>query len=117
MLDERRTLGVPTPLVDLTVDPIPGRFEASPVGRQPTGGGHPQRALDRNPALQSRVGELLASAAGLPDPLVRLIPVLADPVDDVGEVVPRRASSRKPLIPGPSSASSRLAPSRTSKES
>ena len=47
------------------------------------------RALDCDPGHQARVDEVLLPAADLPDPLVGLIPVVTDPLDDVTEVGPR----------------------------
>ena len=69
VLHERLALGVPAVAHDLVVDLVP-------VGCQPRRGRpgrprsrrHPDRALDRHPAHQPRVGELLAAAADLPDP-------------------------------------------------
>ena len=39
-------------------------------------------AVQRDPGLEPAVGEVLPAAAGLPDALVGLVPVLAQPVDD-----------------------------------
>src|SRR3989454_3520136 len=44
--------------------------------------------VDRHPAHHPRVEELLPSAAHLPDALVRLAPVGADPVDQPDDVRP-----------------------------
>src|SRR4029453_4726084 len=41
------------------------------------------RAIDRYPRHQPTVGEVLAASAGLPDALLRPVPVLAEPVDHI----------------------------------
>jgi hypothetical protein len=74
VLDECLPARVPAAVVNLAVDLIAGAFEAGSVAGQAAWCGHPQRALYGDPRLQPRVGELLAPAAGLPDPLVGLIP-------------------------------------------
>ena len=88
VLDERAALGVPAALHDLAVDRVAGAAPAWAVGGESALVGDPEGAFDRDPAHQPGVGEVLAAAAGLPDALVGLVPVLADPVDDPGEVLP-----------------------------
>ena len=44
--------------------------------------GQPNRPVKRDPALEPAVGEVLTAAAGFPDALIWLVPVVAEPVDD-----------------------------------
>src|SRR5262249_7186672 len=53
------------------------------VRRTATSFGEPDRAVEGDPALHPAVGEVLATAAGFPDALIGLVPVVAQPVDHV----------------------------------
>ncbi len=57
--------------------------------------GEPNRAVEGDPALEPAVGEVLAAAASLPDALVGLIPVVADPVDHPGHRLPAGMRGRE----------------------
>ena len=82
MLDERSPALVPSSSDDLPVDLVAGSHPADDVAGQAALTCDPYSALERYPAHQPRVGEVLAPAAGLPDALVGLIPVLGQPLDD-----------------------------------
>ena len=85
VLGERADLGVPAALHDLVVDGVAFGHPAGEVGGPAALGRQPDRAVQRDPGLEPAVGEVLLAAAGLPDPLVGLVPVLAQPVDDAGQ--------------------------------
>src|SRR5262249_39586477 len=85
---ERADLLVPAAVHDLVVDPVPLGDPPGDVGRASAALGQPDRAVERDPALEAAIGEVLAAAAGLPDSLVGPIPVVADPVDDPGQRPP-----------------------------
>jgi hypothetical protein len=89
VLHERSPPLAPAALHDLVVDLVAVPHPADEIGRQPPLAGHAHGALDRHPRHQPRVREVLAAAARLPDALVRLVPVLADPLDDPAQVLPR----------------------------
>ena len=52
------------------------------VGRDADG------AVERDPAHEPRVGEVLSTAADFPDALVGLMPVVAEPVEVAGDLLP-----------------------------
>src|SRR2546430_15307099 len=70
----RQTSG--TPQVDLVAFAHPPAQVCWP----PVPAGQPDRPVQGDPALEPAIGEVLA-AAGFPDALVRLVPVLAHPVE------------------------------------
>ena len=88
MLGERADLLVPAPREHLVVHGValgsPAGHVAGPAAR----GRHPDRAVERDPGLYPSVQEVLATAPRLPDPLVGLIPVLAQPVDEARDLEP-----------------------------
>src|SRR5205823_12895854 len=49
---------------------------------------HPDRPLHRDPGHEPRVGEALPTAPRLPEALVGLVPGLANPLDDLSELLP-----------------------------
>ncbi len=67
------------------------------VGRagQATLPGYPACPLEGHPGHQRRVGEALPAAAGLPDALVGLLPVLGEPVQLAGERLPQLEGDRR----------------------
>jgi hypothetical protein len=85
VLGERPAFPVPTVVHDLGVDPVALGDPAAEVGGA---AGEADHAVKRHPALKAAVGEVLAAAAGLPDALIGLVPVLADPVGELGELRP-----------------------------
>jgi len=88
VLGERADLGVPAVLHDLAVDPVPLGGPPDQVAGPAVARGQPDGPVQGHPDLGPAVGEVLAAAAGLPDPLVRLVPVLAQPVDDLRHRLP-----------------------------
>src|SRR5262245_34677558 len=53
------------------------------------------------PAHQPPVGEVLPTATGLPDALLRLVPVVGDPVEHVGDPPPTVVAGGEPVpVPG-----------------
>src|SRR4029453_448169 len=54
--------------------------------------------VDRDPAHHPRVEELTAPASHLPDALVLLPPVVAHPVDEPDDVLPRVVSDRRAIL-------------------
>src|SRR5215217_4201533 len=73
---------------DLAIDGIAHGEPAHHIGGHPALPGDPDSPLDRYPAHQPRVGEVLAATPRLPDALVGLLPVLAHPLDYAREVLP-----------------------------
>ena len=62
--------------------------------------GDPDRPVQRDPALEPAVGEVLAAATRLPDALVGLIPVVAEPIGDLRQGLPALMGDRQPgLVP------------------
>ena len=98
MLHERLALAVPAAVHDLAVDHVPHGDPASKVGRPCAVRREMDGAVEGDPGHQSSVGEVLPPAAGLPDPVVRLVPVVAQPVDDLGEVGPQLVSERDAVL-------------------
>src|SRR4029453_11420001 len=81
-------LRVPAVLHDLVVDPVALLDPAGQVGRPAVVLGQADHPVKGHPAHEPAVGEVLPAAGGLPDPLVGLVPVLADPVGELGELDP-----------------------------
>ncbi len=98
MLHERAARLAVALLPDLVVDPVALGQPAHDVARQPARAVHPDRPLDRHPAHQARVREVLLAAARLPDALVDLVPVLAQPVDDPPHVRPGLVEDRPAVL-------------------
>ncbi len=99
VLHERLTSCRPAPLHDPPVDVVAGALPPGPVGGQAATVGHADGALDGHPAHQPRVQEFLAPAAGPPDALIGLVPVVADPVDETAEALPRiTGDGLRPLV-------------------
>ena len=94
---------------DLLVDFVALDGPPGHAGWTAMAGGEPDRAVERDPALEPAVGETLASAAGLPDAFLRLIPVLAEQVDDAGGGLPAVVSKRAQRSARSSSGSMRAA--------
>src|SRR5260370_37651487 len=88
MLRERAGLRIPPLLHDLVVDTVAFGGPPCHVGRASPQRGHPDRAVERYPGLEPAVGKVPPAAAALPDALVGLVPVLAQPVDDAGGLQP-----------------------------
>jgi hypothetical protein len=51
-------------------------------------GGQADAAVEGHPAHEAAVGEVLLAAAGLRDALVRAVPVVAEPVEHGGDLLP-----------------------------
>ncbi len=62
--------------------------------------GEPDRPVQRNPALEAPVGEVLAPAARLPDAFLGLVPVLAEPVHHVHHRGPADVRRLQPVLVG-----------------
>jgi hypothetical protein len=75
-------------LHDLVVDPVAFADPAGQVGGPAMLAGQAHHAVKGHPGHESAVGEVLAATAGLPDALVGLVPVLAQPVRNVTELGP-----------------------------
>src|SRR5215471_2064065 len=90
VLGERAHLRVPAAVEDLVVHAVALDNPPGQVGRAGPALGEPDGAVERDPGLVAGVGEVPLATAGLPDALVRLVPVVAQPVDD-----PRR---RQPAL-------------------
>jgi hypothetical protein len=88
VLGEGPPLSVPAPLHDLGIDPVAFTDPAAKVGRATVVTGQPDHAVKGHPAHEPAIGEVLPTAAGLPDALVGLVPMLAHPVGELGELDP-----------------------------
>src|SRR5690606_3815926 len=84
----RSELLVPARGHDLGLDPVTLADPPVHVGGPPPVPGHADGAVERHPRHELPVDERPAAAARLPDPLVGVVPVLAQPVDDVDDVRP-----------------------------
>src|SRR5579859_1802219 len=94
VLDEDLPVAVPEVLHDVFVDGVP---DAEPFRHRPrkrTVARDPDRAVERHPAHEARVHEFLPPPADLPDPLVGLLPVARDPVDQADHVAPQAVADR-----------------------
>ncbi len=61
--------------------------------------GHADGPLDRDPTHQPGVQELLAAAAGLPNPFIGLVPVFTDPIRPPPDCLPLvRGERSRPLV-------------------
>src|SRR3954463_2044535 len=98
VLDEGLACHMEALLHDLLVDPVPLSGPALQRCGKPVLDGHPDAAVEGDPAHHPAVGERLAPAAGLPDALLRLVPVVGEPVQDAPD---RRPSPVGDLEPGP----------------
>jgi hypothetical protein len=81
-------LGVPALLHDLVVDAVAFGGPALHVRRAAPARGHPSGPVERDPGLEPSVSEVPAAPARFPDAFVRLVPVVAQPVDHAGDVEP-----------------------------
>ena len=88
VLDERLPLGAPAPLHDLVVDRVPFLAPAVHRGGPAVAGRQADAAVEGDPAHQPAVGEVLSAAAGLPDALLGLVPVVGEPVEQVAPAEP-----------------------------
>ena len=80
---------------------LPADLESDPEADVPLLLGKLDQGYDvvaADPRHQPRVGVVLAAAAHLPDALVGLVPVVAHPVDDSGEVHPRPVRDRVRVV-------------------
>ena len=100
VLGERLDLVVPPAVHDLVVDPVPLRRPLRGVGGPAVPVGQLDRAVQRDPALEPAVGEVLGAAASLPDTRVGLVPVAGDPVDDLGEGEPAGVRDGQAVVVG-----------------
>jgi hypothetical protein len=100
MLDERlAALAPPTPL-DLLVDGVTlgqptltGRGKGALVREA-------EPAIERHPAHELGVDEVLLAPAGLPDPLVGAAPVCTHPIEQRAEVGPEVGGDGRPVLVG-----------------
>src|SRR6187200_1934575 len=88
MLDERLPVLVPASVHDLVIDsvsfatpPFQWRWTSVLVGRS-------NRAVESDPTHQPPVREVLPASSGFPDALFWLIPVVGEPIQDLGNVRP-----------------------------
>jgi hypothetical protein len=88
-LDEGTQPGIPEVPEDVLVDRIPGAQPFLQRGREGTLPGQADGAIHGHPAHQARAEELPGAAANLPDALVGLLPVPAEPVDQAAEIRPQ----------------------------
>src|SRR5205823_10289639 len=88
VLHERTELVVPALRHDLGVNVVTLGHPSPEIGRPASAGGHPDGAVERHPRHELAVHELPAAAACLPDALVRIVPVFAEPVHDADDGVP-----------------------------
>src|SRR5207247_10258199 len=72
----------------LRVDTVAVAEPAREVGGTAVLAGEPDDAVQGHPAHQPAVGEVLPAAAGLPDAIVGLVPVLAQPVGELAQLDP-----------------------------
>ena len=79
---------------DPLVGGVAGIAPGARVGRQSALGLDADRAVERDPGHDPRVGEVAPAAAHLPDALVGLIPVLGEPVEDRAQLDPERVRER-----------------------
>ncbi len=94
MLDEGLALLVPAPLHDLVVDRVADARHVE-VGGQPAVRGHLIARSSATQHMRREYVKSLAAAALLPDPLVGLVPVLAEPSIDARELDPRVVVDRR----------------------
>src|SRR5215207_10725287 len=88
ILDEAVLLGVPALLHDLLVDSVALGHPAPIPRRQSALAGDPASPLQGNPAEELGGDEVAPAPSHLPDALVGLTPVLAQPVQYLPEVLP-----------------------------
>ena len=88
VLHERAALGVPALVEDLLVDGVPGARPPLEGRGAAVLGGQPDAAVEGDPRHGAAVGEVLPAAAGLPDALLGLVPVLGEPVEDADDALP-----------------------------
>src|SRR5262249_54012794 len=73
---------------DLAVHHVPHVGPADGVGGQPPPQRHADRPIKGDPAHHLAVDEALPAATGLPDTVLGLVPMLAQPVHHSGDVCP-----------------------------
>src|SRR4051812_6366400 len=78
----------PAPFHDLAVDGIAGLGPMNEVGREPSPACDRDRPVQSHPGHEPAIREVLTATTGFPDAVVGLVPVLAEPVDDVAETFP-----------------------------
>src|SRR5215217_7620257 len=100
VLGEGPAARVPAVLHDLVVDPVAFPDPAVQVRGPAVFAGQADHAVKGDPAHEPAVGEVLAAAAGLPDPLVGLVPVLTDPVGEPAELCPAGMTDPDPVLVG-----------------
>ena len=100
VLREGPALRVPPAAHDLLVDPVPFADPAGEVSWPPVLHGEADHTVEGDPAHQPAVCEVLPAAAGLPDPFVGLIPVIAHPVRDLTELDPPGVSDSQAAAVG-----------------
>src|ERR687897_3412829 len=88
ILYEAALLGIPALLHDLLVDGVALGHPAPVPRRQSALAGDPARPLQGNPAEKLGGDELAPATSDLPYTLVGLTPVLAQPVQDLPQVLP-----------------------------
>ena len=79
------------------------------VGGTAVAGGQPDRPVEGRPAHHPAVREVLLAAAGLPDPLAGLVPVVGQPVDHAAQRDPAAVTQLDPVLVGEVDAVQRLA--------
>lgn len=88
MLDEGALLLAPAAFHDLLENGVPGAAPLPHVGGPAEALGQAQPLVEGDPAHHAAVCEVLAAAAGLPDALVRPVPVVGEPVQRPGQRLP-----------------------------
>src|SRR5881409_3479559 len=97
-LDERLAPRVPEVGEDVAVDLVAHVVPAYQWSRERALLRQAHGAVERRPAEHARVEELLAPAAHLPDALVLVAPVGADPVDEAAHVGPQVVGDRGTVL-------------------
>jgi hypothetical protein len=88
VLDKGAALLVPALFHDLAVDLVALDSPLGQVCRESAGCGEANTAVEGGPRIETAVHEVLPAAAGFPHSLVRLVPMLGEPVEDAAELGP-----------------------------
>src|SRR4029453_8663460 len=98
MLNERLPGVAPAGRHDVVVDRVPLSAPALDRSRATVQVGEAEATIQGDPAHQPSVRELLLPAASLPDTLLRLVPVVGKPVQEIGEPAPSLVATVKSIL-------------------